>query len=175
MSVSCMSDPTLRLSTIAAASGDNSGVCCGATIAYLVLARANEKPSRRADPRQPSARLQLSQPHVRSRGRRKLSRPGGLRAGSPPSPPPRSIRPTVRRLPRSPRLSGPGPHQFWPLWLFHLSWWSGGHLGDRLKFCQKLWPMLLQIPDDPGVPEQLSQIRFDHGQLQMVLAVGVLN
>ncbi len=38
------------------------------------------------------------------------SRPGGLRAGSPPSPPPRSIRPTVRRLPRSPRLSGPGPH-----------------------------------------------------------------
>jgi len=36
------------------------------------------------------------------------SRPGGLRAGSPPSPPPRSIRPTVRRLPRSPRLSGPG-------------------------------------------------------------------
>lgn len=30
--------------------------------------------------------------------------PGGLRTGSPPFPPPRSIRPTVRRLPRSPRL-----------------------------------------------------------------------
>lgn len=35
--------------------------------------------------------------------------PGGLHAGSPPFPPPRLIRPTVRRLPRSPRLLGPGP------------------------------------------------------------------
>lgn len=34
----------------------------------------------------------------------------GLRTGSPSSPPPRSIHPTVRRLLRSPRLSGPGPH-----------------------------------------------------------------
>ena len=41
---------------------------------------------------------------------RNLGRPDGLRAGSPPSPSPRSIRLTVRRLPRSPRLSGPGPH-----------------------------------------------------------------
>ena len=46
----------------------------------------------------------------RPRGRPYDGRPGGLRTGSPPSPPPRSIRPTVRRLPRSPRLSGPGPH-----------------------------------------------------------------
>jgi hypothetical protein len=36
-------------------------------------------------------------------------RPGELRTGSPPSPPPRLIRPNVRLLPRSPRLSGPGP------------------------------------------------------------------
>lgn len=56
-----------------------------------VLARTNDKPSRRADPRQPSARLQMSQPHAWSRGRRNLSRPGGLRAGSPPSPPPTSL------------------------------------------------------------------------------------
>ena len=35
--------------------------------------------------------------------------PGGLRTGSPPSPPPHSIRPTVRRLLWSPRLLGPGP------------------------------------------------------------------
>jgi hypothetical protein len=35
--------------------------------------------------------------------------PSGLRTGSPPSPPPHSIRPTVRRLLRSPRLLGPGP------------------------------------------------------------------
>lgn len=131
--------------------------------------------SRRADPRQPSARLQLSQPRARSRGRRNLGRPGGLRAGSPPSPPPRSIRPTVRRLLRSPRFSGPGPHQLWPLWLFRLGRWGRGHLSDGLKFCQKLRPMLHQVPDDPGVPEQLSQIALDDGQLQVVLAVGVLN
>jgi len=37
-------------------------------------------------------------------------RPSGLWAGSPPSPPPRLIRPIVRLLPRSPGLSGPGPH-----------------------------------------------------------------
>ena len=51
-------------------------------------------------------------PHIdRSCGRPYDCRPGGLRTGSPPSPPPRLIRPTVRLLPRSPRLSGPGPHQ----------------------------------------------------------------
>ena len=47
----------------------------------------------------------------RPRGRPYERRPGGPRAGSPPSPPPRLIRPIVRLLPRSPRLSGPGPHQ----------------------------------------------------------------
>ena len=43
-------------------------------------------------------------------GQRKLAWPDGLRAGSPPSPSPRLIRPTVRLLLRSPRLLGPGPH-----------------------------------------------------------------
>jgi hypothetical protein len=39
-----------------------------------------------------------------------LSRPAQwARAGSPPFPPPSSIRPTVRRLRRAPRLMGPGP------------------------------------------------------------------
>ena len=38
------------------------------------------------------------------------SQPGGLRTGSPPFPQPYLIRPTVRRLLRAPRLSGPGPH-----------------------------------------------------------------
>jgi hypothetical protein len=53
-------------------------------------------------------------------GRTRLAydcRPGGLRAGSPPSPPPPSIGPAVRRLRRSPRLLGPGPRadsQLWP-------------------------------------------------------------
>ena len=37
----------------------------------------------------------------------------GLRTGSPPFPPPRLIRPTVRLLLRPPRFSGPGPHR-WP-------------------------------------------------------------
>ena len=56
-------------------------------------------------------------PHYRDRLGRPITRPayvgrpGGLRTGSPSSPPPRLIRPTVRRLPRSPRLSGPGPHR----------------------------------------------------------------
>ena len=45
----------------------------------------------------------------RPSGRLYEGRPGGLRTGSPPSPPPRLIRPTVRLLLRSPRFSGPGP------------------------------------------------------------------
>jgi len=46
---------------------------------------------------------------------------GGLPAGSAPFPPPCSIRPSVRRLPWSRRLSGPAPHhviQRWA-WLCH--------------------------------------------------------
>ena len=59
-----------------------------------------------------SASLLRGRPRIgRPRDRPYDGRPGGLRAGSPPSPPPRSIRPTVRRLPRSPRFSGPGPHR----------------------------------------------------------------
>ena len=42
--------------------------------------------------------------------RRNDGRLCGHRTGSPPSPPPRSIRPTVQLLLRSPRLLGPGPH-----------------------------------------------------------------
>lgn len=37
------------------------------------------------------------------------SQPGGLRAGSPPSPPPHLIRPSVRRLLRSPRFGSGSP------------------------------------------------------------------
>jgi hypothetical protein len=57
-----------------------------------------------------SARLRISPPLCGRAAGENSSQPGGLRAGSPPSPPPRLIRPTVRRLLRSPRLSGPGPH-----------------------------------------------------------------
>jgi hypothetical protein len=65
---------------------------------------------RQADclPARPTTRPGADRPAMRSAYER---RPGGLRTGSPPSPPPRLIRPIVRLLPRSPRLSGPGPHQ----------------------------------------------------------------
>lgn len=56
-------------------------------------------------PRASSTRLRLSPPLCGRAVGENSSRPGGLRAGSPPSPSPRLIRPTVRRLPRSPRLS----------------------------------------------------------------------
>ncbi len=74
------------------------------------------KLGRRAGP-QIFPRSSTGTPSVRRahelRGTRPIiwDRPGGLRTGSPPSPPPRLIRPIVRLLPRSPRLSGPGPHQ----------------------------------------------------------------
>jgi hypothetical protein len=101
-------------------------------------------------------------------------RPGGLWTGSPSSPPPRSIRITVRRLPRSPRLSGPGPHQ--------LQFCSPGfgrqgrsHLCDGLKLGHEIRPVLHEVPDDPGIAEELGHVALDDGQLQVILAVGVLD
>ena len=46
---------------------------------------------------------QTSEP-VHISGQRKLNRPDGLRTGSPPSPSPQLIRPSVRLLLRSPRF-----------------------------------------------------------------------
>ena len=54
------------------------------------------------------ARLRFSPPLCGRAAGENSSRPGGLRAGSPPSPPPRSIWPTVQRLPRPLCLSGRG-------------------------------------------------------------------
>lgn len=48
-------------------------------------------------------------PSFNAFGRTHDGRPGGLRTGSPSSPPPPSIRPTRRRLRWSRRLMGPGP------------------------------------------------------------------
>ncbi len=74
-----------------------------------VRSRCPDKPPQQRLPPPASGR---GRPRIgRPRSRPYRGRPGGLRTGSPPSPPPRSIRPTVRRLPRSPRLSGPGPHR----------------------------------------------------------------
>ena len=81
------------------------------------------------------------------------SRPGGLRAGSPPSPPPRSIRPTVRRLPRSPRLSGPGPHYLLSPQSVGCCGFHRSDLGDGLELAEELGVVLRQIAYDPGVPE----------------------
>lgn len=56
-------------------------------------------------------------PHLmyrRRRGHMQLAydcQPSGLRSGSPSFPPPPLIRPTVRRLLRSPRFMGPGPQR----------------------------------------------------------------
>lgn len=102
------------------------------------------------------------------------SRPGGLRAGSPPSPPPHLIRPTVRLLLRSPRLSGPGPHQL-PCQLLGCRRQGRYHLGNRLEFTEKLRSVLHQVSHDARIPEELGEVSLDDGQLQMVLPVGLLD
>src|SRR3546814_4303923 len=98
-------------------------------------------------------------------------RPGGLRTGSPSSPPPRSIRPTVRRLPRSPRFtccpklgcstaegrSGPGPRR-------SPSLRRGRHREEAFDFCdglelgQVFLAMLRQPTDDPRVAKELADV-----------------
>src|SRR5689334_987809 len=80
--------------------------------------------------------------------------PGGLRAGSPPSPPPHSIRPTVRRLLWSPRLMGPGPRGRVPSG-------SGGRrlLFDDLQQLRKyVLVVLLQVTSDLGVADETSEV-----------------
>jgi hypothetical protein len=59
----------------------------------------------------PAAR-QIARPHRSMLSTDDWRNIGGPRAGSPPSPPPRSIRPTVRRLLRSPRSWVRVPRQF---------------------------------------------------------------
>lgn len=71
-----------------------------------MLAEGGARGALSALPARPRSLVRGDKP---ARGQPKTRRPCGLRAGSPPSPPPRLIRPIVRRLPRSPRLSGPGP------------------------------------------------------------------
>jgi hypothetical protein len=82
-------------------------------------------------------------------------RPGGLRTGSPPSPPPRLIRPIVRLLPRSPRLSGPGPHQR-PRHSDCMAGHSGRnrfHLGKLLELGQDVAMMLCEVAHHPRIAE----------------------
>ena len=89
-----------------------------------------------------------------------LGPPSGLRAGSPPFPPPRLIRPIVRLLPRSPRLSGPGPHQrpcrCAARQTAHGSGRSCFHLSELLKFGQNVTVMLREVAHHPRIAEQLA-------------------
>lgn len=47
-------------------------------------------------------------------------------------------------------------------------------LGDSLELTEELGMVLRQVAHDPCIPEQLADVALDHGQMQMVLAVGVL-
>jgi hypothetical protein len=81
-----------------------------------------------------------------------LFAPGGLRTGSPPSPPPRLIRPTVRRLPRSPRLWVRVPNTpDSPSCYSSSSGLSRFHACDLLELCQDLCVVLSQEFQDAGI------------------------
>lgn len=80
--------------------------------------------------------------------------PGGLRAGSPPSPPPPSIRLIVRRLRRSPRLMGPGPRE-------QFCSDSGGRrlsFRDLRKFRSDLSMMLLQVFRNAWIADHAREV-----------------
>lgn len=48
-------------------------------------------------------------------------------------------------------------------------------LGYGMELAEELGMVLRQVAYDPGVPEQLAYVALDHGQVQMVLAVCVLD
>lgn len=100
--------------------------------------------------------------------------PGALSAGSPPSPPPRLIRPSVRRLPRSPRLMGPGPHgqccATCPK--------SGGRrlsFNDANKFLSDFPVMRAQVLGDARILDQPRQVAFGKNKVEMICAVCFLD
>ena len=90
---------------------------------------------------------------------------GGLRAGSPPSPPPGLIRPTVRRLPRSPRLIWvPIVSKFLNSLFFRLVWpvrrrrRSRQARHDSTKFVEDVSVVLFEIAIDPVIREQAFDV-----------------
>src|ERR1700730_5389793 len=103
------------------------------------------------------------------------TRCSGLRTGSPPSPPPHLIRPTVRLLLRSPRLSGPGPHRRPASKRRHgpraRSGRNNFHLGKLLEFGQDVVVMLREIAHHPCVAEQLAEITIAQHKIEMIGAV----
>jgi len=88
-----------------------------------------------------------------------LDRPSGLRAGSPPFPPPRLIRPTVRLLPRSPRFRVRVP--ITPAVSAAASGQSGGssfRFGQLLKLSQNIAVTLSQVAHHARIAEELAEI-----------------
>ena len=94
----------------------------------------------------------------------------------------------VRRHPHRRARSGPqsgvscGPRAYRvrvPIgsagWLFSLGRFDRVHLGNGLKLRQELRTRLHQIPHHARVPEKLADVAAEHGKLEMVLAIGVLD
>lgn len=65
----------------------------------------------------------------------------------------------------------------------HLQFWTsvgvGGlarsNFGDRLKLAQEVSVVLREVARDPCIAEQFADVSLDHRQLQMILAVSVLD
>lgn len=90
--------------------------------------------------------------------------PGGLRTGSPPSPPPHSIRLTVRLLLRSPRLLGPGPRG-------QMLSEAGGRrllLFDLHQLRQNVFVVLLKVTGDSFIANQTADVSLGEHQIQVI-------
>jgi hypothetical protein len=103
-----------------------------------------------------------------ARGWRMSSSQGGLRAGSPPSPPPQLIRPTVRRLLRSPR--------FWvrvPLRDSTLSESDCRRLlfHDPDEFQCDVAMVVPQVLGDPRVLDQSRQVTLRQDEIEVVRTI----
>ncbi len=93
--------------------------------------------------------------------------PGGLRTGSPSSPPPHSIRLTVRRLLRSPRLwvrvpadrslSGSGCRRLL--------------LCDLNKLRENVFVMLLEVTSDPFISDQPADVSLGEHEIEMIRTI----
>ena len=101
-------------------------------------------------------------------GRRNLVRPGGLRPGSPASPPLSSIRPHdgVSGGPRVCQVRI--PIRCHPR-LRRVGWRRCFRFRDGLELGEKLRPVNHEVPDHPRIAKQLREVASNHRELQVVL------